>query len=354
VERGVIPSAEVLAEFVPRLVAPATALAFPDDALRSLMAATYRAFRNRRSLLLLNLEHQVRLEELPWVRAVSAYRRRSDDARGHARATLVQLGELALRGFPATILPNPLIQELGALAERAGVDVPLVEELAADIFMGAFSGKFLPAAQLAADLLEGTLYERYYGIDYAAIRAIDDRASYRRFRTRTSDTFAALCRDRAGDLSGGRVAANGMVIEQAQILTTHNLAALVRPIGVDPAPGWPDLARRAFTVVCRLVERVQGNPRPLSTIKDAAYAWRQMLFFLALCSLEDQIAVTAWIQEEAGRRPEHVRLRLTPVLAGLRHVLVGGGLDDGSAPGARRFLGWNASPHWMRTVPAGP
>jgi hypothetical protein len=32
--------------------------------------------------------------------------------------------------------------------------------------MGAFSAKFLQVAQLAADLLEGTMYECYYGIDY--------------------------------------------------------------------------------------------------------------------------------------------------------------------------------------------
>ncbi|WP_406858892.1 hypothetical protein ABZO31_01050 [Streptomyces sp. HUAS MG47] len=81
VERGVVPSAEVLAELVPQLVATTTAGAYPDGALRTLMAAHYRAFRNRRSLLLLNLEHQVRVEELPWVRAVAPSRRRGGTAR---------------------------------------------------------------------------------------------------------------------------------------------------------------------------------------------------------------------------------------------------------------------------------
>jgi hypothetical protein len=138
-----------------------------------------------------------------------------------------------------------------------------------------------------------------------------------------------------------------MVIEQAQILTTHNLAALVHPVGVDPTPGWPDLARRAFVTVCRLITRLHNNPRPLSTIKDAAYAWRHMLFFMALCGLEDQISLTAWIQDEAKCHPEHAALRLAPVLTGLRHVLVGGSLDDGSAPNARRFLGWSVDGHWM-------
>jgi hypothetical protein len=345
VERGVIPSAEVLAGLVPQLVAATTAMAYRDEALRGLMAATYRAFRNRRSLLLLNLEHQVRLEELPWVRAVDGHRR-PGAAHDGASAALVRLGELALQGFPATVLPNPLIRELGALARQAGVGVPLVEELAADIFMGTFSAKFLRAARLAADVLEGTIYERYYGIDYAAVRALDDTR-----RAHTSDGFDALCRERAAvPPNRSWVAGNGMVIEQAQILTTHNLAALVHPIGVNPSPGWPDLARRAFTAVCRLVARVHGNPRPLSTIKDAAYAWRQMMFFMALCGLKEQVGLTAWIQDELDRQPPHVVARLDPVVCGLRHVLVGGDLDDGTAPTARRLLGWQAGGHWMQTI----
>ncbi len=129
----------------------------------------------------------------------------------------------------------------------------------------------------------------------------------------------------------GRVAANGMVIEQAQIITTHNLAALVHPIGVTH----------------RLVRRIQGNPRPLRTVKDAAYAWRQTVFYLALCGLKEQVSAIAWMQDQLDRQPAHTVRRLDPVLAGLRHVLAGGTLDDGSASHARRFLGWSTTGHWM-------
>ncbi|UGQ09877.1 hypothetical protein LO772_23655 [Yinghuangia sp. ASG 101] len=345
VERGVIPSAEVLADLVPRLVASTTALDYHDEALRTLVAATYRAFANRRSLLLVNLQHQVGIDELPWLRAVRPYRRPTGDSLGHARTALVEIAALTLRAFPATILPNPMIRQLGTLARQARIDVPFTEELAADIFMGTFSDKFLRAAHGAADVLEGSLYARYYGIDYAAIRALGSRG------TSSVTPFAALCRERAGVPRGGSwVAANGTVIEQAQILTTHNLAALVHPVGMD-AGGAPDLARAAFAGVCRLVRQVDGNPRPLGTIKDAAYAWRQAVFFMALCGLEDQITVMAAMQDHARRQPDHAVRRLSPVLTGLRHVLAGGGLDDGDAPAhARRFLGWSTDGHWMRRV----
>ncbi len=172
VERGVVPSAEVLAELVPQLVAATTAQAYGDAALRALMAANYRAFRNRRSLLLLDLERQVRVEELPWVLAVSGQRSAvtgKPDGDG-ALDVLRRLGELAVQAFPGTILPNPLVRELGVLARSCDLGAPFVEELAADIFMGAFGPKFLTAARIAGELLGGTLYERYYGIDYAAIR----------------------------------------------------------------------------------------------------------------------------------------------------------------------------------------
>ncbi|GCD97892.1 hypothetical protein [Embleya hyalina] len=352
VERGIVPSAEVLAELVPQLVAATTALAYHDPALRTLMTAGYGAFAERRSLLLLNLEHQVRMEELPWVRAVSAYRRVSTDTAGNAREALAELGTLTVRAFPGTIVPNPMLQELGSLARQAGVGAVFTEELAADIFMGTFSVKFLRAAQNAGELLEGSLYARYYGIDYAAIREIADVGRERGFAADTSDAFATLCRERADIDTRGRswVAANGKVIEQAQILTTHNLAALVHPIGVEPAEGWAEPARGAYRTVCRLVQQIAGNPRSLGTVKDAAYAWRQTLFFLSLCGVEDQFAVIAWMAEETARRPKHTVRRLAPVLAGLRHVFTGGTLDDPASPNTRRFLGWATDGHWMRTA----
>ncbi|MFJ5549442.1 hypothetical protein [Streptomyces sp. NPDC093225] len=377
VEQGVVPSAEVLAELVPQLVAVTTAEAYPDPALRALMAATYRAFRNRRSLLLLNLQGQVRIEELPWVRAVAGHRAgvsrsgaggdasAAGAAPTRAEAVLRQLGELAVQGFPATLLPNPLVRELGVLARQAELGAPLVEELAADIFEGTFGPKFLAAARIAAELLGGTVYERYYGIDYAALRnlavAEAAEASLSRYGVRTSPGFARLCHERAAAsrASGASaairsVAANGTVIEQAQILTTHNLAVLVARAGIAPQPGWADLAFRCFTAVCRLTARVHGNPWPLTTIKDAAYAWRHMVFHLSLCGAEERADVLARLEAETARQPTHVAARLAPALAGLRWVAAGGRFEpDGTADGgrARRLLGWTTGRHWFRADP---
>ncbi|MET9555326.1 hypothetical protein [Streptomyces sp. NPDC006645] len=359
VERGLVPSAEVLAELVPQLVAVTGARAYPDEALRALMAANYRAFRNRRSLLLLNLGRQVRVAELPWVRAVEDFADTAGrESLEQARTALRRLGELTVQTFPGTLVPNALVREFGVLERQAGLGAPFVEELASDIFMGTFTPKYLTAARIAAELLGGTLYERYYGIDYAAVRnlaisEVSEALSPRHARSRggrRSPGFAKLCAERAGESLTGAwsAAANGKIIEQAQILTTHNLATLVRRVGIVPEPGWEDLALRCFTTVCAVTARVHGNPRPLTAIKDAAYAWRQMIFYLSLCDPAGQARVIGLLDEEAARRPGHVAARLGPALTGLRQVADGGTADSG---GGRLLLGWATGGHWLRPDP---
>ncbi|MFC7216833.1 hypothetical protein ACFQLX_01395 [Streptomyces polyrhachis] len=106
IERGVVPSGEVLAELVPQLVASTTASPYPDPALRALTAANYRAYRNRRSLLLHNLERQVRVEELPWIQAVAAHRHVTDSTRTNSRSALRQLGGWPCRASPPHSCPT--------------------------------------------------------------------------------------------------------------------------------------------------------------------------------------------------------------------------------------------------------
>jgi hypothetical protein len=68
VERGLITSGESLARVLPQVISEIRSAGISDPMLRRLYAATYRAFRRRRSLLLLNLEKQIEIEELPWLR----------------------------------------------------------------------------------------------------------------------------------------------------------------------------------------------------------------------------------------------------------------------------------------------
>ncbi|MEM9694934.1 MAG: hypothetical protein AAGA56_20490, partial [Myxococcota bacterium] len=124
VERGIIRSAEVLAIVLLQLTSQIAAAGIEDPVCRDLFARTYAAFRRRRSLLLLNLEHQVQLEELPWVGALSGLRQKDMASAKLAAQSFRALALLTLEHFPHTIIPNPLLREFSALAKRADIDVP--------------------------------------------------------------------------------------------------------------------------------------------------------------------------------------------------------------------------------------
>jgi hypothetical protein len=231
VDGGVITSAELLATLVPQLTAQVVAEQYEDPTLRVLMARSYEAFRRRRSLLLLDLEHRVRPEELPWVAATAGRRRETSATRDVARGMFLRLADEAITHWPGAILPNPLVAELETLAAAADISVPLVQEIAADIFMGRFSKKYAAAFELAARPLSGTLYARYY-------RVGDEALELARRAAKPAEAFSELCTQRAQ--TPGRswcVVCNGMVVEQAQILTTHNLASLAA-VGFAPRDGW--------------------------------------------------------------------------------------------------------------------
>jgi hypothetical protein len=308
-----------------------------DPALRRLYQGLYAAFCRRRSLLLLNLESQVKLGELPWVAAIDPYRRGGLDARERARQTLEQVVTLAVTAFAQQILPNKLLHEVRALAEEAGLKLPVIDEVAADIFMGDFSEKFLRAAQTAAAVLGGSLYERYYGLPYNRVRAIDD-VKKSRYGAASSPAFVRLCTELAGagGSSRGSVAHNGTIIEQEQTLTTHNLAVLFEALGLRETlrPYLRGLAGRCFTWVGRTLQQKRDPWKAkLQAVKNAAYAWRQMVFFLALLPGDETREFLAWAEGHLAQQRPGFRVRFGPALEGLRLAAAGGTPGDAGGPG---------------------
>lgn len=344
VDRGVIASAEVMARVLPQVTAQVRAQSIDDDAARKLYAALYAAFRRRRGLLLLNYQHQVRFHELPWVAAMESIRKSTDETTARARKAVASASSIALRAFPYTIIPNKLVTELYSLTNAAALELPLVEELAADIFMGSFTRKFVEAAKVSARLLRGTLYQRYYAIDVDEVLRIPTP------KDKTSAEFAALCERRAAPLDGTSrsfVARNGKVIEQAQILTTHNLAVLIDalPLRDQLAPHLRSVAETCLIwAVERLRLRTTNGHQALINLKNAAYAWRQMLFYLSF--LPDLPDFVQWARSEVERRAFR---RFEPALRGLE--LAASGMASSEAAfasgGGRVFTGWSTDRHWL-------
>jgi len=358
IERGLITSGETLARVLPQMTSGVRTAGIADPALRQLYAANYRAFRRRRSLLLLNLEHQVEIEELPWVAAIDRFRNESLSSNELARQALEEVIILALTSFPYAILPNKLLQELRALVKGADVDIPLVDEVAADIFMGEFSGKFLESAKRAAHLLDGTLYATYYGIDYEEIRKIPKtkegaRPTWWSRGMASADGFVQVCSSRAGvTLGSWDPASNGMIIEQQQILTTQNLAALFSGLELTDAlqDQLDEMTKQCFTWICRRHQmKIDKWHARLIMLKNTAYAWRQMVFFLALLPKSNVADFLRWAERHFDVQEEEFRNRFRPALQGLVFAAEGSSIDSGSArhPDARQFLGWSKTKHWL-------
>ena len=358
IERELITSGDVLANVLPQLTSGLQAAGITDPSLRQLYAAIYRAFRRRRSLLLLDLQSQVKIEELPWVAAIENFRSEDLSSKELARQTLEEVTSVTLVSFPQAIIPNKLLQELRALVKRAGIDIPLVDELAADIFMGEFSGKFVDTAKRSAELLGGTFYQTYYGIDTDAVLRLSaplkgKSRSWLSSATPTLDKFTTLCCDRAGVKYGGwDPATNGMIIEQQQILTTQNLAALFSGIGLEKTlqPHLVDMAKRCFDWVCR---RLQINDPEwharLIMVKNSAYAWRQMVFYLSFVEADELNEFMAWARSHLSKQQPEYQNRFGPAFDGLiaasegrtpHHV-------DANRNDGRQFLGWSKSRHWL-------
>ena len=138
------------------------------------------------------------------------------------------------------------------------------------------------------------------------------------------------------------------------MLTTHNLATLAG-LGVVPAGGWAAAARAAFEDVVRLVGVARGQERPLGTVKNAAYAWRQAVFFLSQCSVREVDAFTAHARQRVAACTEASdRARLGAVLDGLATArtapLPDGRMRVHRGPVVQPFYGWTTGPHWLLEV----
>ncbi len=358
IARHVIRSSEGLAILLPHLTAQIRAGAIAQPELRRVYESVYRAFRRRRSLLLLDLQSQVRLEELPWIAAIAPWVGDSGESRRSARIVLVWATRLALESFPQTLLPNKLVRELRALVAASGERIPLVDELAADIFTGAFSEPYLRAAQAVAPVVAGTLYERYYGLPLDRVLALDN-LEQQRYGVPSSPGLAALCAELAGvgEDDSWSVARNGMILEQCQILTTHNIAPLVSSLDLldDLRPVFPDLARRCLEWICLRQQRATSDWRAeMRTVKNCAYAWRQMILYLSLANGDETPRFLDWAREHLGKQNPDFRHRFAPALIGLEVVATGGRFgSDGvdRVTGGRRFLGWTVGRHWLLLEP---
>jgi hypothetical protein len=327
IDGGQITSPEVLASLLPKLTAELYGSSFPDTASGFAFTSLFRAFHRRRSLLLLDLQSQVRLDELPWAKALSALRTASANDGSHELKLLDQLVQFTLIHFPHVQFPNPFIEQMQELGKRANIPTPFVSELAADIFMGDFSKNFHAAAIATVRHFSGTLYARYYDLP----QHIELRG------------FAELCFDRAGSRpgQGWSVAHNGMVIEQAMILTSHNLAAVFENLPLTEVD-YSDATIRCFEWICdRLQQQSPTHHAKLISLKQSAYAWRQMMAFLSRLNSAGQLKAWTEIKATFDAQTPGFQKRMSPFIDGLEVAIT----TNSTGTHIKQFLGWSVTRH---------
>jgi len=344
VERGIIPSAEVMAALAPQLTALEICQAYTDKNIGLLIAETYKAFSCRRSLLLMDLSSQVRFNELPWVKPIIDERLSS----GCYTQTALRLAAYAIDFYPGVVLPNPLVEQLNSLYWLAGKQRLFLAELAADIFTGHFVQKFDDAAFDAGTLLCGSIYERYYNLDYSVFEKRFSRADASNKFNKSVNTLIELAAkkhlDKDERINQNFVVYNGKLIERAQIYTTHNLATLVTE-GIELKHSYEELAIMAFNhSMCTLMRSIKAKRQGtnyLRSIKNSAYAWRQAIFFLSL-SPENTVNASIHKAEELFFRSlgEDITRKLFKKLKISTY-------DECSDENAHSFLAWTSSPHWV-------
>lgn len=327
IERHIIRSAETLARAVVPKVAAAVAAPVSDPTLSRIAAQTYQAFRKRRSVLLYNYASQVQFHELPWTPPMGLHQ--TDEAQ---RKVAKELTELALHAFPATPLPNPFLRNIEALTKTSGRRLPLISEIAADIFMGGFSNAWAEAARHSVESLSTAFYGHYYSLPSQPPAGPAGVTAWATQRASEADAGGK-----------GRVARNGAIIEQALILGSTNLATLLFELDLLPflrreAAALADTSLRSCLQTLDNV--CTANPfARLRTIGVAATAARQAAFFLSFVDpakakhiVHNAPATGAAAQQTRG---------------GFLDIASGGRFDDrGRSPSGRRLLRWSIGPHW--------
>lgn len=342
-EEEIITSSELFGKYLPEYTSLVVRKAFSDKSIEQLYAKTYKSFRSRRSLLLLNLEKQVQISELPWVRVITMLAKDNDlDAKSISHSSIIDILKMSFSFFPNTILPNKTIRELSSLVKAADLSIPLVEELAVDIFMGRFSEKYAESVRETSKLLKDSIYSFYYNIDYSRLYDVG------------SDELSKQCAERA-DLFGltkdtSWIIKNGMIIEQQQILTTHNLALLFDRFKLESHLDLPALSLETFKWICKRLKQLNsqnwhGN---LVGVKNAAYAWRQMVFYLSQMESESRNVAMKDILAYYDQQTKRFRSRLEPAINGLQLSFEGKilTLEILKKNKSKIFVGWSSS-HWM-------
>ena len=114
-----------------------------------------------------------------------------------------------------------------------------------------------------------------------------------------------------------------------------------------------EMAQRTFEWICRRQQLIINQRHAqLQNVKNSAYAWRQLIFYLAVLPEDHVDRFLDWATDHLAAQSPEFASRFEPALLGLAAVAAGDAFDvHGRHPGSggRRLLGWTLGQHWLLT-----
>ncbi|PVZ98491.1 hypothetical protein BB558_005517 [Smittium angustum] len=355
-------SLENLASEIPKLMIPMRASVVTDPSLNYLFEQLLYSFSKRRSYLLLNYESQIKTKDIPWIKPIMQFS--TGDCKDEAFEFCRKVLKNVVFNFPSTLLPNKFISQIQPLINMAGLKDSVVfsEELAADIFMGSFTKKYAVGFESNINYTRRTIYDKYYELDsdklISELRAINlssENSKDSKFDERT-EYFTSMCYHRADIFSNistqaNHLVSNGMIIEQSQILTSHNLSLIFGELEVDEMlrQNINDVISRCLKGVMRsikvslIMKKSRSNNKNvryasiMSYYKQTAFSFRNLVFYIS-------------VKQKLGDSLDDIIDLISSVLGNKNMDLEGykGYFDDllgvmkGNERQGQMFLGWKS------------
>jgi hypothetical protein len=104
------------------------------------------------------------------------------------------------------------------------------------------------------------------------------------------------------------------------------------------------MARTCFEWLCRRLQFKSSGHARLIALKNSAYAWRQMLFYLSVAAPAETIEFLNWSDGLLAKQPAPFREKFQPAWRGL--MLAARGQAWPQDLTARSFLAWSRQ-HWL-------
>lgn len=277
---GYIPSSEIFVELSKPMEAFLQTIDFDfkedvttEEHLKYLI---YKAFKNMRSLLLFNLESQLKLHEIPQYNILNKVFQSNKTSSNKLIVTKLLLSYY-VKWFPGDQMPNRIVKMLYNLLKSEDTQLGLCEEIACDIFQRKFGIKYDISLNIAQKYMKNTLYSLYYEIDDL-------------YKLNSSLTKLSLSlKDKYYSNSSSYIDFNGQQLQASMILTTHNNIQLSNFIS--------DINYNLIlkTITYKLLNLLNtDNIEPL-TISQIGHCWRNFMYYISKCSNCEITKYLHWI-----------------------------------------------------------